>query len=915
MRIYDLTTEYQENPIGMDVINPRFSWKIESQEQNVMQSAYHIIVTSDKGEVWNSGKIEKDTSVLVPYEGENLEEETLYHIKVRIYDNQGNEAVGEGTFETGILKGTNFRAKWITHELPQEETACAIFTKKFQINKKVKTVRVYATALGIYEIKINAKKVGDTYLAPGWTNYKKRIQYQTYEADEYLKEENKIEITVANGWYKGYLSFTCTPNQYGDRTATLAEVHITYEDDSKEIILTDDTWSVYTGSIISAELYMGETYDSLAEKKFRGQAVAIEKEEDTFDKGRLVSQESEPVRIMKRFAAKEYIETPKKEKVINFGQNIAGFVEFKVKGKKGQQIKIRHAETLDKNGNFYPDTLRAAISEDVFICNGTEQTFIPHFTFHGFQYICIEGLEEIHLEDFIACAIHTDMEDTGTFTCSNPMVNQLQSNIYWGQSDNFVDIPTDCPQRDERLGWTGDAQVFASTAAYIRNTARFFTKWLHDLASEQAEDGGVPHVVPDVLGSYSAAAWSDAATIIPWVIYETYGDKRVLEEQYESMKGWVDYITNHTENNGLWMSGYQYGDWLALDKEEFADRTGATDCYLIANAYYLYSMDIVRKSATVLGKKEDANQYSNLYEKVLSTFRKEYFTSTGRMVGETQTALTLALHFDLAEEKHKERIAKMLESNIGSHKNHLTTGFVGTPYICHALSEHNMHELAGILFLKEDFPSWLYAVKKGATTIWERWNSIMPNGDFDLSGMNSLNHYAYGSIGEWMYKKLAGINAIEPGYKKFYIKPMFIKGITSVSASYESVYGLIKSEWECKNKKIMVKVEVPANTTVILYLPEKEEAMELGSGSYSYEYDTDTDLEIDSFTMETTLGEIAEEPIARQIIEQAVPGFFEAPMIQYAYELSLIELLKQAQPLEPVFRTVLTALNQQKHFE
>ncbi len=910
MNLYDLTTEYQVNPIGMDIKRPRFSWKLKSEDKNVMQSAYQIIVSDNEGEVWNTQKVEKDDSVLVTYEGKELEAEKQYHLMVKVYDNLGNEAVGTGSFETGILKGTNFKANWITHELLQEETACAIFTKKFHINKAVKSVRIFATALGIYEIKINDRKVGDTYLAPGWTNYKKRIQYQTYKADEYLQEENEIEITVANGWYKGYLSFTCTPNQYGDRTAVLAEVHIAYEDGSKEVLSTDGTWSVYTGPIRSAEFYMGETYDSLAEKKFQGQAVAVLKEEGVFDKGRLVSQESEPVRIKKRFPAKEYMETPKKEKVIDFGQNISGFVEFKVKGEKGQRIKIRHAETLDKYGNFYPETLRAAISEDIYICDGSEQTFIPHFTFHGFQYICIEGLNEIFPEDFTACAIHTDMADTGTFRCSNAMVNQLQSNIYWGQSDNFVDIPTDCPQRDERLGWTGEAQVFAGTAAYIRNTARFFTKWLHDLASEQLEDGAVPHVVPDVLGSYSAAAWSDAATIVPWVMYETYGDKRILEEQYESMKGWVDYMTNHTESNGLWMSGYQYGDWLALDKEELVDRSGATDRYLIANAYYLYSMDIVKKSALVLGKKEDAREYGKRYKRVLNIFRKEYFTVTGRMVGETQTALTLALHFDLAWKKDKERIAKLLESNIGAHKNHMSTGFVGTPYICHALSDHKMHDLAGVLFLKEDYPSWLYAVKKGATTIWERWNSILPNGDFEQSGMNSLNHYAYGSIGEWMYKKLAGINGIEAGYKKFYIKPMFIKGITWVCASFESVYGCIRSEWKCKNGKITVKVEIPVNTTAILYLPEKEGEVELGSGSYFFEYDTDTELEIKRFTMDSTLGELAGEPVAREMIEQAVPGFFETPMIQYAYGFTLTELLVQAPSLEPLLKMVLDVLNQ-----
>jgi alpha-L-rhamnosidase len=394
-------------------------------------------------------------------------------------------------------------------------------------------------------------------------------------------------------------------------------------------------------------------------------------------------------------------------------------------------------------------------------------------------------------------------------------------------------------------------------------------------------------------------------------MYETYGDKRLLEEQYESMKGWVEYIKNHAESNGLWMSGFQYGDWLALDKEELVDRTGATDRYLIANAYYLYSTDIVRKAANVVGNTEDERKYEALYNKVLQAFQQEYFTPTGRMVGETQTALTLALHFNLIKEKDRERISTLLEKNIADHKNHLSTGFVGTPYICHALSEHKMHDLAGILFLKEDYPSWLYAVKKGATTIWERWNSILPNGDFEMSGMNSLNHYAYGSIGEWMYKKLAGINALEPGYKKFYIKPLFIKGINSVDACFESVYGKIQSRWECKNKKITIEVEVPPNTTAVLYLPEKEGSLEIGSGRYKYEYETETILETQRYTMDSTLREVVVEPIAKQMIEQGIPGFFEQPMVQYAYDFTLMELVGQASDLKPLFESILQQLNHQ----
>lgn len=907
MEIKDLRIEYQENPLGLDVKKPRISWKIVSEEKNVLQTAYRIVVTKEGEKVWDSGEEDSSSSVLIEYAGTALDSCTLYQVQVEVWDNKGNRGIAYGSFETGLLKGTNFRAEWITHDLSAEETACPVFTKEFKAEKEIKKVRIYATALGVYEIKLNGEKVGDTYFAPGWTNYHKRLQYQTYQADGMLHEQNKLEITVGNGWYKGIFGFTCTPNHYGDRVAALLEIHITYADGTTEIIKTDESWKVTTGKIRSSEIYMGETIDSCYQDENFSSAVLT-----SFDKRRIVGQESEPVRITKRIPARKIFFTPKGEQVIDFGQNLTGFVELKVKGKPGQKVTIRHAEVLDKEGNFYPETLRQAISIDQFICNGEEQTFLPHFTFHGFRYIAVEGLDEINLENFTACVLHTQMEETGTFTSSNPLVNQLYSNILWSQKGNFLDIPTDCPQRDERLGWTGDAQVFAGTAAFNMNVASFFTKWLHDLASEQTEEFGVPHVVPNILGNQDgAAAWSDAAVIIPWVIYETYGDKRILEEQYESMKGWVDYITARSGRNGLWQDGFQYGDWLGLDKEEGStERTGATDKYLVANAYYAYSTNIVRKTADVLNKPDDERKYDELYQSIKKAFNHEYITASGRMVSETQTGCVVALHFDLAEEKHRERILKSLEKNIANHKNHLTTGFVGTPYLLPALSENNLHDLAGTLFLKEDFPSWLYAVKKGATTIWERWNSILPNGDFDTSGMNSLNHYAYGSIGEWMYRKLAGINQLEPGYKKILLKPQFIKGITSVEATFNSVYGDIKSAWTCRGKKITVDVVIPANTKALVYLPEKENPIEVGSGSYHFDYETETNLERDRFSMDSTLKEILDEPVALQILNQYAPEMLNHPMIEFAYQLSISEILATAPgETETLFKMVLDTLN------
>ena len=908
MKLYDLRTEYRVNPIGLTDKAPRFSWKIEAEEQNTIQTAYKINVTDENGNVvWNSGKKASDQSVLIPYEGEKLKDEMLYKVKVSVTDNHGKAASTKGTFETGIFDHTTFVAKMITSDFPAEETACPVFGKTFAIEKEVKKARLYATAHGVYEATLNGQTVGDYRMAPGWTSYHNRLQYQIYDVTEQLAAENEIAITVGNGWYKGILGFYCQPNQYGTQTGAFAELHVEYEDGSRDVIATDETWSVKTGEIRYSEIYMGETIDTDAPEITEGKAVVKE-----FDKAVLTAQENEPVRITEKIVGKELIVTPKGEKLVDFGQIVTGVVEGHVKGEKGQKIVIRHAEVLDKDGNFYPETLRQAKSIDTFICNGEEQIFRPHFTFHGFRYICVEGMDEFTADQFIACVTHSDMEKTGNFYCSNQKVNQLQSNITWSQRDNFLDIPTDCPQRDERLGWTGDAQVFSWTAAFNRNTALFYTKWMRDVAAESSLEKGVPHVVPDILGQYSSSAWSDVAVIVPWVVYQIYGDKGILEENWKCMHEWVDYIKNNCGENGLWQTGFQYGDWLALDKEESADRTGATDKYMIANAYYLYVTDLVKKTAEVLGKADETKKYAELYKTTLDAFQREYYTETGRIVSETQTGAILSLYFNLAREKDRKRILNTLLTNIANHKNHLATGFVGTPYICHTLSENGEHEMAATLFMKEDYPSWLYAVNMGATTIWERWNSIKPDGTFDESGMNSLNHYAYGSVGDWMYRKVAGLSQLEPGYEKFQVKPMFVKGIEEWGTEFESVYGKIVAKTSCKNGKIHVHVEVPANTTAVIILPEKEEVHEVGSGVYDYEYETQTCLAVERFSMDSTLGEIVAEPLAVEMFNQMAPGMLDGPMIQFAYGMSLAELIGAAPQAKPLYEAVVNALNQKE---
>ena len=915
MKLRDIRVEYRKNPIGLAVEKPRFSWKMESDEKDTVQKSYQIIVkkcTSNlkslpsEGEtVWDTGDIESDESVLLEYEGAKLEPESFYLVQIQAEDNHGNTASGETTFETGIFDSHCFRAEMITHNFEKEETACPVFWKEFASHKKVACARLYATAFGVYEVSLNGKQVEDDYMAPGWTSYHHRLQYQIYDVTEQLSRENRIEMTVGNGWYKGILGFYCQPDQYGDRVSAFLELHIVYEDGSRETIVTDDSWGVKTGSIRYSEIYMGETVDTDSPEIKTGQVAVRE-----FDKTVLTAQENEPVRVTEKIPAREWLVTPKGERLIDFGQNITGFAEIRVHGKKGQKIVIRHAETLDKEGNFYPETLRQAKSVDTYICNGQDQIFHPHFTFHGFRYICVEGMESMEPGQFTACVLHSDMEKTGSFKTSNPKVNQLQSNIEWSQRDNFLDIPTDCPQRDERLGWTGDAQIFSWTAAFNRNTALFFSKWMRDVAAESSLEKGVPHVVPDILEQYSTAAWSDVAVILPWVVYQVYGDRRVLAENWKCMHEWVDYIQNHCGENALWQSGFQYGDWLALDKEESADRTGATDKYMIANAYYLYVTDLVKRSAEVLGKKEEVQRYAQLYEQTLEAFQREYYTQTGRIVSETQTGAALSLYFQLAREKDRPRILKNLLTNIENHKNHLATGFVGTPYICHALSENGAHQMAGTLFMKEDYPSWLYAVNKGATTIWERWDSIKQDGSFDESGMNSLNHYAYGSVGDWLYRKVAGLSQLEPGYKKFLVRPMFVKGIEETHVSFESVYGKIEVKASCKSGKIRIYVQVPANTSAVLVLPEKEGRITLGSGIYEYEYDTDTSLEVKRFSLDSTLSEVLAQPLAVEMFNKMAPGMLEGPMIQFAYQMTFAEMLGAAPEARPLYEAVINALNE-----
>jgi alpha-L-rhamnosidase len=807
----------------------------------------------------------------VEYQGPEIEPMQRVYWQVRIWDNQ-NKATkwSEPAFwEMGITKPELWTASWITMENEKEMEGSKpshFLRKEFSAPKSVKSARVYVSALGLYELYLNGEKVGDELFTPGWTSYKNRIQYQTYDVTDMVKANNALGAILGDGWYRGNIGFRNQRNYYGDKLALIAQLQVNYTDGTSEIIGTDESWKATTGPIIFSDIYNGETYDgrlempgwattSFDDNKW-GAAAKL-----NHPKNILIAPQGVPVKAVEEISPIEIITTPNGETVFDMGQNMVGWVRLKVKGNKGDAVTLKFAEVLDKEGNFYIENLRAAKATDVYILKGDgEEIYEPRFTFHGFRFVKIEDYPGTPtLDDITGVVIYSDMEPTGTFACSDPLINQLQHNIQWGQKGNFLDVPTDCPQRDERLGWTGDAQVFAPTAAFNFNVAPFYTKWMKDVAADQGPDGKVNHVVPDVLnGAGGSTAWADAAIIVPWQTYLAYGDKRILEEQYPSMKAWVEYMKNRAGEDYLWIGDTHYGDWLAFATTR-SDYPGATtEKDLIATAYFSYSSGLLAKIAGILGKSGDAEKYSELSGKVKNAFINEFVTPGGRLVSHTQTAYALALAFNLLPENLVPKAAEYLAGDVDKFK-HLTTGFVGTPLLCKTLSDHGYEDLAFMLLNRKDYPSWLYPVTQGATTIWERWDGQKPDGTFQNAGMNSFNHYAYGAIGEWLYNYVAGIqiDPENPGYKHFFLAPHPGGGLSHAKAVYKSMFGEIKSDWKLEGNQMVYDITIPANTTATVTLPSaspekvllndsplKNDAqqndegvtLKLGSGEYRFSY-------------------------------------------------------------------------------
>jgi len=911
LKVFSLRTEHLHNPIGIDAKTPRLSWKIASDGNDVMQEAYQVQASLHEKFfhlLWDSGKVKTDQSQGILYGGPKLESMERVFWRVKVWSNQQEESDWSepAYFETGLLEASDWKAKWIE---PEEEVdvdtykPASYIRKEFVVKKGLVSARAYITAKGLYRFYINGIEGTDHLFTPGFTSYYKRLQYQAYDITSLLHEgHNALGIILGDGWWRGNVGAMNFKNNFGYKVAFLGQIVLNYEDGTQEFIGSDSTFKTSTGPILKSDLKAGEVYDARLEKVISGWNMPgfddsswknVKETDDRLEN--LIATRSVPVRRKERFTPRVLV-TPNGETVLDFGQNIAGWVEMEVEGEAGTEVVLVHGETLDRNGNFTLDNLREfAMKGDfqevhyILSGNGVE-CYIPHFAFFGFRYVLLKNYPgEVKPEKFTAVAIYSDMEETGSFVCSHQLINQLVLNTKWSMKGNFLDIPTDCPTR-ERAGWTGDAQVFCKTATYLMNVYSFFEKWLADLAAEQYKNGCVGNTIPNVIGYHNkdeieriiktvpqemivfgppnsgepmiiegSAGWGDAAVIIPRIMYLCYGDINILKNQYDSAKAWVEYMCkcandanenykdhpayhNYTEGeleaNYIWDTKFHWGEWLETDtgqgdiadSESFVINKMTFSEPLVATAYYAYSTRLLSEMAAVLGQQEEEEKYRNLYEKVKRVYNKHFINENGYVIDmrgkivNRQAPYVRTLAFDLAYDDKKQAVADRLAELVKQNDYHLNTGFLSTPFILHVLADYGYSDVAFKLLEQTTFPSWLYAVTKGATTIWESWNGISPDGEL----FGSFNHYAYGAVCDFLFAGVAGICPVmeKPGYKHFLLKPLVGGTLTYASASYENPYGTIVSSWEKTEKGINCHFVVPANTTATIMLKSKQ--MDIG---------------------------------------------------------------------------------------
>lgn len=844
MILTNLRTSHIDRPLGYHYAPPVVSWEVaESTGQHAVST--RVIVASDPAMhciLHDSG--DANPSALGYALPIALMPRTRYWWQVIVTAEDGDQATAGTWFETGKMDEP-WQAQWIA----MSGDAHPIFRRYFTLAKPIQQARLYICGLGLYEAELNGHPVTDEHFAPFFDGYNHLIQHQTWDVTASLQADNELQVMLGKGWYSGRFGFneqTC--GLYGTQMKLLAELHVTYTDGTEDVIATDESWQCRPAPVIDSSIYDGESYDARLIHLDDWQAVLLADAPE----GKLMDRISAPVRVTEEIPGK-LIHTPRGELVIDFGQVATGWATFRCALPEGNKVYLQYGELLQEDC-FYRDNLRTAKAEFTYISDGCSRMVRPHFTFYGFRYVKVEGMSESEIlaAHFTAQVIHSDLPASGHIETENAKINRLIANARWSQRDNFLDIPTDCPQRDERMGWTGDAQAFCSTASYTMYTPAFYRKYLTNMRAEQAEYGGaVSHVVPDTITrgnlrrkakpsiEYGSCAWADAATIIPWTMYRFYGDQTLLAETYPGMKAWADWIheqdETHCSGSRIWSCGFHYADWLALDNPDKTSCFGGTDVPYVATAYYFYSTLLTAKAASVLGLTEDAARYTQRAEEIRAAFRQKYFAD-GCCSIQTQTALVLSLVWDLCPDDLRALTIQQLQARLDARNIHLDTGFVGTSLLMPVLSDHGLHDYAVTLLLQEDFPSWLYEVNMGATTIWERWNSVLPNGLVSDTGMNSMNHYTYGSVVGWMYTHLAGLRPVEdvPGFAQAVIAPQPDPRLGSLRCRYHSASGEYTVAWRYDGDRILYDVTIPFGCTAKVQLHGRE-PLTLTKGSYHFE--------------------------------------------------------------------------------
>ncbi len=872
MKIVDVKINGIENPIGFSYPKIKCSWKVAATTGKYQVHSKIVVSTKpDFSEIlWS--KEDHDLNWI----GESIdikpEPRTRYYFYVEVTDDENNTAKSDICFfETGKMT-EKWKAKFIG--INEDPSFHPCFVKEFSLDrvKEIKNGRIYVTGLGLYEAYLNGVKIGDDYLAPFCNDYNKGIQYQTYDITDLLGAENKLSIICGNGWYKGRLGYDGDVSYYGNKFGVIAEVYV----NGKLTVTTDESFKYCGSDIVSSDIYDGEEYNRLYWKDKENECKPASVWKDSKETvARLVERYSLPVVVKETLPVKEIIDTPAGEKVLDFGQNFTGYVAFKSKLSAGIKVTLDFGEVLQE-GNFYNANYRTAKSQFTYVSDGSGENVRPHFTYFGFRYVRVTGWEgELRTEDFTGCVVYSDLETTVSINTSDAKLNRLARNCIWGQKSNFLDMPTDCPQRDERLGWTGDAQVFAPTACFNMDTRAFYRKFLYDLHLDQMDhDGVVANFIPNISKAPGGSSvWGDVATFLPMALYEYYGDEDDLRTNYPLMRDWVDHVIREDEEHGdagLWNFGFHFGDWLAQDGISPQSMKGGTDDYFVASVYYYESLIKAGSAARILGYVDDSIRYAKRAEKVNTAILNEYFSPSGRLTIDTQTAYLICLKYKIFISK--DEIIKGLKLRLKKDCYKIKSGFVGATMMCQVLAENGMEDIAYYILFQEGYPGWMHCINLGATTIWERWNSILDDGTISGTGMNSLNHYSYGSVMEYVYRFIAGIQPNSAGFKTAFIAPQLSSKLQYVDFKYNSVSGEYGSYWKINDDgTITVRVEVPFGCSASYVLPGKGgEELQLQSGVFEKTYKPDRDFRL-MYTMDTRLEEFAEDKRAVEIIKNDLP--------------------------------------------